>query len=440
MSLFRTILQRCGRLCALAMLLFAASLLCLPQVAFGTSPAQLPPCSQGGQGGSLSPPLNSEGAGGVRLPEIPGKEHPAHGTSPERILVPPTVILGDEDSTETLQPLVAPPYTVRAGRDLRREAYSLLLAAGIVDPTAAPQGEHVCPPPDVWLIDARGQCGCPLPGETPSLRYFQYAAGDWQPSSLESFVDVQPDVPVVFWVHGNRIDSAYANDDGWTMYKRLAETACGRRFRFVIWSWPASQIHGQLQDLRVKATQADNGGYALAWVVSRLAPEQSVGLIGYSYGARLIAGGLHVLGGGEISGAALPAEALTRTGGTRAVFWAAAIDEGAMAPWGYRNLALDAVDTMLITVNCADPALKWYRRLWGHRGPEALGFSGPVGLADWSKVLTMDVSGIVGRSHEWQEYANSQSVMSATAEMVLGNSAASGEIAPHQARRAAVKQ
>lgn len=361
----------------------------------------------------LALPLGAASSLAGESPALDSASAPQPGTTiilpapaDEILLVPPTVSLGEpEPSTAKPSPLA--PI-------IRAQTPSALAPTHELAASAAP-------PCDVWLIDARAACGCFSAGETPKLRYFKYAAGNWESATLESFTaSSDPTIPTVFWVHGNRVEYTEVSAIGWNVYQQF-HAAAGQPFRFVIWSWPASQIRGQVKDIRAKATRADQGGYPLAWVVSRLAPEQSVGLVGYSFGARLIAGALHTLTQGDADPDSLPADVhATRSMHTRAVLWAAAIDNDAMATWGYRHLAPHAVSEMLITVNCADPALKWYHRLWGRGGPDALGYTGPLGLGDQSHILTMNVSGTVGKTHDWEAYAYSPRIMAATAATALG--------------------
>ena len=70
--------------------------------------------------------------------------------------------------------------------------------------------------------------------------------------------------------------------------------------RFVIWSWPSAQVRGQLRDVRTKANRTELAGYCLAWVLTHLPETQQVSLLGYSFGARIATGAMHLVGGGEL--------------------------------------------------------------------------------------------------------------------------------------------
>ena len=59
---------------------------------------------------------------------------------------------------------------------------------------------------------------------------------------------------------------------------------------------------------------------------------------------------------------------------------------------------------MLVTVNGCDRVLKWYSRLYGRGGPEAMGYVGPCGSGQpgsCDKIETIDLSCWVGRVHDW---------------------------------------
>ena len=80
--------------------------------------------------------------------------------------------------------------------------------------------------------------------------------------------------------------------------------------------------------------------------------------MGYSFGARISTGTLHLLGGGSINGRSLPLEPAPNRAPRRAVLLAAAVGRDALAP-GHRHSdrRLGQVDRMVITVNPRDRVL-----------------------------------------------------------------------------------
>jgi hypothetical protein len=267
---------------------------------------------------------------------------------------------------------------------------------------------------EVWLISTRSvaACGAVNASDTP-FDYWRLGADDqWQPADLESLLSTDDlDVPTTVFVHGNRADHDKAIHQAWPVYRCLKESSDGRRFRFVIWSWPADRIPGHnLPDLRVKAARSDVQALYLAWWVDQVRPNVPVSLIGYSFGARVITGALHILGGGEIDGHGLAQRKSPSRRPARAVLVAAAIDNDWLLPGHRAGLALDQVDQLLMTRNGSDRALRWYRMLDRRRGSCALGFTGPVHLAGFGpnegKIQVVELTGVIGKVHDWTQYLN----------------------------------
>src|SRR5205085_1775304 len=126
----------------------------------------------------------------------------------------------------------------------------------------------------------------------------------WTPVELsEFFASDRPGIPTVFFIHGNRISFCESQANGYRSYVSLSsQTPCDQPFRFVVWSWAADQIPGMIDDVRLKAARSDYEAYPLAWLIHRIHPQVPCSLLGYSYGARIATGALHILGGGNICG------------------------------------------------------------------------------------------------------------------------------------------
>lgn len=305
-------------------------------------------------------------------------------------------------------------------------------APAACDPPPACCGHCDC---DVWLVDARA-CSC-RPDGAPILHFWRYVDGRKVPSSIQEFLATcNPARPEVFWVHGNRVEPHEAPHVGWTMYRGLCKQACSP-FRFVIWSWPASQIHGQIKDVRYKAGVADAEAYDLAWMIDRLPPYQPAGLLGYSFGGRLIGSALHLLGGGQIGGRMLYDRLHPDRLLVPAALLAAATDFHALSLSGRNSLALLPADRVLVTVNPADRVLKLYPRLFGRGGPAALGAVGPAGYPgpQGMKVQTVPVSGLIGKTHDWEAYAASPPIMARAAHVLLFSNFGSDWLPPSAPRR-----
>jgi hypothetical protein len=197
-----------------------------------------------------------------------------------------------------------------------------------------------------------------------------------------------------------------------------------RPLRFIIWSWPSDAIRGPVQDARVKADRTVPAAYYLAWFVDKLNPEAPLGLWGHSFGARIITGALHVLGGGHLHGT----PSLIRTNEPRAqanvVLAAAAVDNDWLLAGHAHSLALSQVDRLLLLNNRCDPVLKRYHRLYHRRACQlALGYAGlPAGLLDVdarSKVQQVDVCCQIGHEHALAGYLCSSNLMALVRGLLL---------------------
>jgi hypothetical protein len=177
-----------------------------------------------------------------------------------------------------------------------------------------------------------------------------------------------------------------------------------------------------MRDIRVKADRADSEGSFLGWFLAKLQPGSSVGLIGFSYGARIVSGGLQLLGGGVLNGHTLPEPPSGLPLRLRAVYLAAAMDRNWIHPSGYHGQSLSPVESVLITYNRCDPALRRFRFTEPCGRPTALGYagvySGSLGEAA-GRVEQIDVSSVIGRTHRQAQYWNSSLILSEVCRVIF---------------------
>ncbi len=273
---------------------------------------------------------------------------------------------------------------------------------------------------DIWLISTR-HLGCPAWDKSSDvdLRVKHYSVVDgWSESSLSEFLaSDDPTQPTLIYVHGNRVGWCDAIQGGRNAYEDLLGCSPSRPVRYVIWSWPSDQIHGQLKDVRVKAARTNGEGYYLAWLLGQLDPATPVSLLGYSFGARIATGALHLLGGGELAGRALSPVLQRPSSSIRVALIAAAVHNHWLHPGGCHDQALSQMERLLIQYNSCDPVLKRYRLIEKRSRPAALGYTGMYvsdELATW--IEQRDVCCIVGKSHDEDRYLSSASL---TAQMRL---------------------
>jgi hypothetical protein len=271
---------------------------------------------------------------------------------------------------------------------------------------------------DVWLISIRGWRHC---CQDVHIKYWRLRCNCWVPAGLEEYLasDV-PGRPTCFWVHGWRIAADAAKTQGLDVYRRMACQSC-RPFRLVIWSWPSEPTKTFLEDARQKACLSDVGAYPLAWLIDRTDPRVPVSLVGFSLGARMSTGALHLLGGGQLAGWHLHERVHPERTPCRAVLLAGALDNFSLAVGQRNGMALSQVDRMLLMVNCGDIVLKRYPMLCpGWNGPEAIGYTGPVGhLPHHEGLRTMYVNHIVGRKHDQDPYFDSCCILAAIVDTAL---------------------
>lgn len=297
-----------------------------------------------------------------------------------------------------------------------------VVAAG-KSPVLACQTFRVRPQDQIWAVCTRW-LGCPAGGPAePGWTVWRYEAGRWVNSTTAAFyaTDAEKLVTPIF-VHGNRVGDSQALSDGLSVYFQLAGKLDDERpVRFVIWSWPSTQIHGPMNDVRTKAYRADTEGYYLGRFLAGISPEPQVGLVGFSYGARIIGGALHGLGGGNVAGHTIPAGERAKM---RVVLWAAAENSDWLVPSRFHGQALPLAEKWLNLINYCDPALAQYWRLDKCNGGCALGYTGLYGRNLLTPEVNasfheLDVTHLIGKEHDLPPYLYSIPVQNATREYAL---------------------
>ena len=256
----------------------------------------------------------------------------------------------------------------------------------------------------IWLISTRQLgCGVCLDGD-PGLRFWRYEGNRWQNADLKAFLAADdPHTPTDFYIHGNSTTAEDANNDGFTVYDRLvAQAAKDRPMRFVIWSWPTDPGRHPVQLIRSHAYRADTDAWYLGWLLSRMDRRVPIGLAGYSFGARVATGAIHLMGGGALSGSSLKLDPKAGRPVISAVLLAAAEDAGWLSPGAPNGMAIPTVDRMLLLNNGCDSALKHYPLMDRCTRASALGY---VGLATSDpKIEQFDECCAVGTEHNWANY------------------------------------
>jgi hypothetical protein len=284
-------------------------------------------------------------------------------------------------------------------------------AGAELPPAAAPATQ-------VWLVDTRCAPGCgDLDAGMARITYWRLAESSgctqWQSADAAAFqASADPALPTVVLIHGYGTDPDWAVHHGNDMRSLMQQVGCGRPFRLVVWSWPADRasrvVRGIRPDIQMKVCRSDVDAYYMARALAGLPRGEPLSLIGFSLGCRAAGGALQLLAGGPTGGRTLPAADLQSWSSKglrpiRAMMLAAAVDECWFQPSSPGGLAPLAVQRMLVTQNCDDRVLRFYPRLYGRGGPEAIGRVGPCG-PDGGKLEVVDVACEVGGKHDFQRY------------------------------------
>jgi len=266
---------------------------------------------------------------------------------------------------------------------------------------------------EIVLVNTRPLgCRCDPEIMATGLHVEQYTCIDetgsrcWNATSLESFITADPSVTTIVFVHGNKIAPGEDKQRGLDVYRRLLrhESDSGP-IRFVIFSWPSSKIQGLLKDYKIKAARTRPVGWQLAWLIDQLPGETPVGLVGYSYGARVVTGALHILGGGDLHGLSLPERIHPNRAPLRVGLLGAALHAHWLGPGQYHGLAMSQIDRLLLLNNRKDLAMKFYYLSSSHGHPQALGLKGPTYIGpEASKICKRDLSRAIGNEHDLYRY------------------------------------
>ncbi len=243
----------------------------------------------------------------------------------------------------------------------------------------------------LWLVSTRHLPCFPHGSQPVAFRYrrFDFVSNCWVESNPSAFAAEDNErVPTSVLVPGSPATAQQTRQIGLKAYKRfLPYLSDGNSIRLVIWTWPSDKVHKRvLKHFRTQATVSEAQGFYLAAFVDQMRPDLRVSLVGYSFGARIVSGGLHLLGGGTLPTAPSYTRIHPERAPIRAVLLAGAIDDHWLLPGRRYGQALTQVERILVTVNGCDPALQRYRLVYGlHCSNQAIGYVGlssPSRLAD----------------------------------------------------------
>ncbi len=293
-------------------------------------------------------------------------------------------------------------------------------------------GEDDLAPPrsdSIWLVSTRClDCCCESRPAEQDFRFLRYdPAGGCEDTTWDAWSGAEvPGTPTIIYVHGNRIEAGEVLGRGLTAYRALLRAAPDAPpLRFVIWSWPSDKVHGPRprRDAQVKAARTDCESCFLANFMSRLNPDAPVRLLGYSFGARIVSGALHLTGGGTLGRFHLAESSSRPPNSVRVVLLAAGMDNHWWLPGGYHGECFSQVDRLLLLYNSCDPVLRFYPRLDRGRGAQALGYSGFCWTSrlgeNAERLEQTNVCCRIGKTHDEDAYFASEANMRAVREILL---------------------
>ncbi|MCU0710078.1 MAG: hypothetical protein MUF23_17490 [Pirellula sp.] len=235
----------------------------------------------------------------------------------------------------------------------------------------------------------------------PGFQVYRHDTGGWYCDDVEQALDLQGRLPIVY-VHGNFMERNNTRQRALIINEYLKSRA-QRPYRLIFLSWPSQREPHPLQDVRENAMAAECQSLYMAWLLERLSSSPQVSLLGFSYGARCVTGGLHLASGGTIRGLQhAPTIALDENQSAyRIGFVAPAIDRNWLAPWGKHRDATIKADGVVSMYNPEDPVLRRFRLLDHDTKPIAAGHRGFIGNP---MIQQYDCSSCVGRTHDERTY------------------------------------
>lgn len=219
-----------------------------------------------------------------------------------------------------------------------------------------------------------------------------------------------PFIETWIFVHGNQISKDMAVERGTRVYRTLR--ACSENkgpIRFIIWSWPSVRETNRIADARIKSKRTDAESFYFGNFLAAYSENGPTSIIGYSFGARVVSGGLHLANGGCINGFYLPNNAMPDQT-YRIAFLAAAVEHDGVLPGGRYERALAITDRLLLQNNSADQALRFFWILNSSR-PKALGITGLSHSPPDCCVQQFDWEEAIGKDHSVWQYIDRPTIV-----------------------------
>ncbi len=222
---------------------------------------------------------------------------------------------------------------------------------------------------EVWLVSTECISNCDRSPE--ELVYWQLNSGRWEVRTISDFERGNgKNFATVIFIHGNNTDTDGALVDASALRCRIQEIqqCYGSRqpVRLVVWKWNSSKMKKLIRrDLQIKACIAEQDGLCLARFLERIPISERITLIGFSFGARTIGTALETIA----------VQNRTLSPSTRTIFVLAANDYGDFGLYGKYGHGIQKLAAVWNIYNSTDNVLRFYPMLYGHGGPNAMGYA-----------------------------------------------------------------
>jgi hypothetical protein len=287
---------------------------------------------------------------------------------------------------------------------------------------------------EVWELSSRHlpeKFRCIDP-QSPGLEALRRTETGWQRDDLENALVDDGRLTIVY-VHGNFMERNNARERALILNQYLARRS-ERPYRLLMLSWPSTREPHPLRDVYENAESAECQALFVGWLLERLRHHSEVSLLGFSFGARAVTGGLHFAAGGTIPGFQYrsiggPLQVYDTIDGSiesvasapryRVALVAPAVDRSWLARGGKHAKGMESVSGLINLYNSKDPILRRFRFLDRLSRPVAAGFAGFVGtqgfesianprssepLENSAKVRQFDCGSVIGTTHSERSY------------------------------------
>ena len=256
--------------------------------------------------------------------------------------------------------------------------------------------------------------------DNPNVEVNKWSGSCWLRSDVE---EAMPSggtgLLTIVYVHGNFMERNNALERV-RIVDRYLRAQTDRPYRLLMLSWPSQREAKPLREVRLNAESAECQSLYFAWMLRRIRNEPQVSLLGFSFGARAVTGGLHLDAGGVIPGyACSPEPNMGPSLNYRLGLVAPAIDRNWIERNGRHQLALTHIESMVNLYNSRDPILRRFRFMDRSSRPIAAGFSGFSGfsgiagltdprattpLTGQSRIRQYDCGSVIGTTHAEKSY------------------------------------